>query len=65
VDLASFNSALIEAGAGIREGYMLGFQPSQNTAGFHSLRVNVVAPRSTFKIVARNAYWFSPATHDH
>jgi VWFA-related protein len=65
VDRASFNSALIEAGDEIGEGYMLGFQPSQHTAGFHSLRVNVAAPHSTFNVIARNAYWFSPATHDH
>jgi VWFA-related protein len=65
VDRASFSSALMEAGDDIREGYMLGFQPSQHTAGFHSLRVNVAAPRSAFNVIARNAYWFSPALHDN
>jgi hypothetical protein len=64
VDRGSFNSGLIEVGGDIMDAYMLGFQPSQHTAGFHGLRVDVATPRSTFNVIARNAYWFSPAAHD-
>lgn len=63
-DQRSFNSGLIDIGADISDAYTLGFQPSQHTPGFHRLSVEVRAPRSTFNVLARSAYWFNPAAQD-
>jgi VWFA-related protein len=63
-DQRSFNSGLIDIGADISDAYTLGFQPSQHTPGFHRLSVEVRAPRSTFHVLARSAYWFNPAAQD-
>lgn len=63
-DRRSFNSGLIEIGADIADAYTLGFQPSQHTPGFHRLSVEVRAPKSTFNVLARSAYWFNPAAQD-
>jgi VWFA-related protein len=63
-DQRSFNSGLIDIGAVIGDAYTLGFQPSQHTPGFHRLSVEVRAPRSTFNVLARSAYWFNPAAQD-
>lgn len=60
-DQRSFNSGLIDIGADIGDAYTLGFQPSQHTPGFHRLSVEVRAPKSTFNVLARSAYWFNPA----
>lgn len=59
-DRGSFNSALLEVTNGIRGSYMLGFQPSLHTIGFHSIHVEVAPPKRDLHITARSAYWFNP-----
>ena len=63
-DQRSFNSGFIDVSAAIGDAYMLGFQPNQHAPGFHRLRVVVTAPRYSFNVLARSAYWFNPAAQD-
>jgi VWFA-related protein len=59
---SSFNAGLIRIGEDIRDSYTLGFQPSRNDTGFHSLSVGVVGSQSVLDVRARGAYWFDPST---
>ena len=57
----SFNSALLQVADDIRNTQLLGFQPSNHTPGFHTIRVESPMPGSREIIVARSAYWFGAA----
>lgn len=56
-DRRSFNSALLQVIGDIRNTRTLGFQPSQHTPGFHTIRVQSEAP-GRVNVVSRTAYWF-------
>lgn len=63
-DQRSFNSAFLETSIGIRDSYMLGFQPNRHSIGFHSIQVELAKPNPDLSILARSVYWFNSTAAD-